>query len=166
MKNIKLPKVLVLLYCLLLMACKTNEPIPDDSVENQRIWILSDFEKYEKLMKGRAKYEGGATFEITDLQRKGNMLKISVEGGCLADEYKAYCDGKIELTEPVTANIVLNLEPTKGLNCITVFKGIVEIDMLKLIGKEYDPNLRVKVSNSTKVVDKIIDKNGMVTTKN
>jgi hypothetical protein len=149
-----------------LLSCSKNIITPAETAQNQRIWIVSDFEKYEKLMQGRAKYEGGTIFEIKGLKRNSNKLKISVEGGCLAEEYKVYWDGKIDLKEPVTAKIIVSHELTKNLNCFTMFKGDLEVDMFLLLGKEYDPNMRIIVSNSTKVADKIIDKNGVVTSTN
>jgi hypothetical protein len=169
MKNTK-SKLLViqLALCIIfnLLGCTKNMVTPDETAQNQRIWILSDFEKYEKLMQARAKYDGGTPFEIRDLKRNSNKLKISVEGGCLAEEYKVYWDGKIDLKEPVTAKIIVSHEPTKNLNCFTIFKGDLEVDMFLLIGKEYDSNMRVKVSNASKVADLWIDKDGKVNSKN
>jgi hypothetical protein len=169
MKNIK-SKLLVaqLALCLIinLLGCSQNKVEPDETIQNQRIWIMSDFEKYEKLMKERAEFNSGTYFDILDIKRTNNKLKITVEGGCNTAAYKVYWDGKLDFKKPLIANLLIAYESEIDIKCVKTEKYTIDVDLIRLIGKEYETSMQVKISNSTKVSDIMIDRDGKVTTTN
>jgi hypothetical protein len=152
----------LILFIFALGSCKQNLASPAESGLNSRIWIKADFEKFEKLMKERENFKGGTPFEIIDLKRDGNKIKIYIEGNCDIEAYKVYWDGKINFNDPKTANLIVSHEPEVIVNCFAIAKFTLEVDLFTLIGKEYDPNMRVKVSNASNTTDFYIDKNGNV----
>ncbi len=151
---------------LISIACdKKKESILETEVS--RRWILSDFEKYETFMQERQNFKKGTYFDILDINRNGNKLKINVEGGCNTAAYKIYWNGKLDFSKSLVANLMIAYESDIAIKCEKpLTKHSIDVDLYTIIGKEYEPNMSVLISNSTKVSDKLIDAKGVVTIKN
>lgn len=155
----------IFLFAFITISCNEFVAAPVESGINRQ-WILSNSEKYEKLMKERKDFKSGTYFDILDIKRFGNIFKIEVEGGCEKKAYKVYWDGKIDFSKPLIANLIVTYESDQLIKCNKIEKFTIELDLLSIIGKEYESNMKVMFSNSTKVSDKIIDSDGIITTTN
>jgi hypothetical protein len=159
----------MLLLVLGIMSCQKSEQTlvtPASNVKSERNAV-----EYGKLMGARANFKG-YPFNILDIKRNENILKILVEGGCDTQAYKVIWDGVINFTEPANptmvssiTNIIISHEPTSQVQCLAVMKHTIEIDLKILLGSAYTPTLKVQVSNASKVDDKIVDPKGVVTIK-
>ncbi|MEY4541060.1 MAG: hypothetical protein RLZZ306_2817 [Bacteroidota bacterium] len=127
--------------------------------------------EYAKLMNARTSFKG-YKFNIVEIKRTDNLLKVTVEGDCDTEAYKVIWDGVINFTEPTDPNMVLgstNLiishESTKGYSCKAIIRHTIDIDLKKLLGNAYTPSINILISNASKVDDKIVDPKGVVTIK-
>jgi hypothetical protein len=153
-----------------LMNCQKSEQVviepPASNVKSEK-----NASEYTKLMNARATFKG-YPFDILEIKRTDNILKITVEGGCDTQAYRVIWDGVINFTEPANPNMVLgstNLiishEPISQVQCLAIMKHTIEIDLKKLLGNAYTSSINVLISNALKVDDKIVDPKGVVTTK-
>jgi hypothetical protein len=171
MKTTKIKLLAIMLFLgLSLMNCRKSkqaliEP-PASNVKTQNSAL-----EYANLMNARANFKG-YPFDILEIKRTDNILKIMVEGGCDTQAYKVIWDGVINFTEPANPNMVLgstNLiishEPISQVQCLAIMKHTIEIDLKKLLGNAYTSSINVLISNASKVEDKIVDPKGVVTIK-
>lgn len=152
-----------------IMSCQKSEitvVAPVSNVKSEK-----NASEYAKLMNARATFKG-YPFDILEIKRTDNILKITVEGGCDTQAYRVIWDGVINFTEPANPNMVLgstNLiishEPTSQVQCLAIMKHTIEIDLKLLLGSAYTPSINVLISNASKVEDKIVDPKGVVTIK-
>ncbi len=165
MKYLKIQfKVLstLLFFSFTIISCQKADNEPIDDTSGSKVRIITNFEEYERLLNARTAYKG-SPFEITDVKRDGKNLKISVEGGCDTEVYRVYWDGNINFTEPATANLMVAYEPKTEMQCLATAKTTIDVDLQILLGKAYQPNMHVMVSNASKPNDKVIDDKGVVT---
>ena len=151
------------------MSCQKSEVTvvePASNVKSEK-----NASEYSKLMNARATFKG-YPFDILDIRRTDNILKITVEGGCDTQAYKVIWDGIINFTEPAdpkmvlgSTNLIISHEPTSQVQCLAIMKHTIEIDLKVLLGSAYTPTINVQVSNSSKAEDKIVDPKGVVTIK-
>ncbi len=127
--------------------------------------------EYAKLMNARANFKG-YPFDIVEIKRTDNLLKVTVEGGCDTQAYRVIWDGVINFTEPAnptmvlgSTNLIISHEPTSQVQCLAIMRHTIEIDLKLLLGNAYTPTINVLISNASKVDDKIVDPKGVVTTK-
>lgn len=152
-----------------IMSCQKSEPTlvaPASNVKSEK-----NASEYSKLMNARATFKG-YPFDILDIKRTDNLLKITVEGGCDTQAYRVIWDGVINFTEPAnptmvlgSTNLIISHEPITQVQCLAIMKHTIEIDLKLLLGSAYTPTINVQVSNASKVEDKIVDPKGVVTTK-
>jgi hypothetical protein len=153
-----------------LMSCQKSEPVliepPASNVKTENSATV-----YAKLMGARANFKG-YPFDILEIKRTDNILKITVEGGCDTQAYRVIWDGVINFTEPAnptmvlgSTNLIISHEPASQVQCLAIMKHTIELDLKILLGNAYTPTINVQVSNASKVDDKIIDPKGVVTTK-
>ena len=152
-----------------IMSCQKSEVTvvePASNVKSEK-----NASEYSKLMNARATFKG-YPFDILDIRRTDNILKITVEGGCDTQAYKVIWDGIINFTEPAdpkmvlgSTNLIISHEPTSQVQCLAIMKHTIEIDLKVLLGSAYTPTINVQVSNSSKAEDKIVDPKGVVTIK-
>ncbi|PLK46459.1 hypothetical protein [Emticicia sp. TH156] len=157
-------EVFVSLYLLLaIAACKpeANEPAPDKST----VAFEVSETKYKSIINTRTTGQS-RPFDIKEVKRENDLLKIAVTGGCLTSNYKVVWDGIIRKSYPLTVNLVVTLEHGTGIECAAVLDHLLEINLKEKFGSLYDANaLYVQVSNGSKVDDKIIDPKGVVSNK-
>ena len=152
-----------------IMSCQKSEQTlvtPASNVKSEK-----NASEYAKLMNARATFKG-YPFDILEIKRTDNILKITVEGGCDTQAYKVIWDGVINFTEPAnpsmvlgSTNLIISHEPISQVQCLAIMKHTIEIDLKKLLGNAYTSSINVLISNASKVDDKIVDPKGIVTVK-
>ncbi|MCU0467250.1 MAG: hypothetical protein MUF58_01500 [Arcicella sp.] len=159
---------MVLLLGLNLMSCHQSEQLIDSPASN--IKSEKSTSEYVKLLNARTNFKG-YPFDILEIKRNDNLLKITVEGGCDTQAYRIIWDGVINFTEPAnpnmvlsTTNLIISHEPVSQVQCLAVMKHTIEVDLKLLLGAAYKPNIHIVVSNASKIDDKSVEPNGSVTT--
>lgn len=157
-KNIR---ILYIIFALVGFSCSKDEVTPNPSNEIAAS-VQTNAARFEELINNRV----SDPFDITSFVREGDLLKINVSGGCETNAYKVVWDGVINFSSPPTVSIVVSYEPTLKIQCLYPQKHTIIVDLKKMIGDKYVPNIfHVVVSNASKDEDKIIDPNGVVTIK-
>ncbi|MFD2569268.1 hypothetical protein ACFSUS_01400 [Spirosoma soli] len=119
--------------------------------------------EYQRLMNARQQYTG-VTFDITSVQRQGDVLTIQVKGGCSADNYKVVWNGYLMQSYPMQTNLVVAYEGNS--NCSTPGAYTLTVDLKALLGSVASPSeTQVQVSNGSKVKDVVVDPSGVVSNK-
>ena len=151
------------------MSCNKSEQLIDPPASN--IKSEKNAAEYAKLLSARANFKG-YVFNISEIKRTDNILKVTVEGDCDTEAYKVIWDGVINFTEPTdpkmvlgSTNLVISHESTQGYGCKAIIAHTIEIDLKLLLGAAYTPTINVIVSNASKIDDKIVDPKGVVTNK-
>ena len=144
------------------IACSKNEnvvvPFNDANVQTNSF-------KFSTLLSTRTNYKG-EPFEIKNIKREGDLLKIDVLGGCEPEAYKVVWDGLILESNPALVRLVVSYEPTLTIQCLVPVSPTLTVDLKKLLGNRYTPNgYTFTVLNASKMEDKTIDPSGTVTTK-
>jgi hypothetical protein len=154
----------ILLFTILsLLGCKKDKNL-FDSLDYSKIVIIPDAKTYNKLLKDRSNYKGIAPFEIIGIKKEGFIYKITVEGGCNTLAYKIYWDERMDIIKgPLTANLIISYESEIAIKCSKAKVYTMEVDLLPMMSRPYNPKMNVKISNSSKVADSLIDKDGLVT---
>ena len=152
---------ILLLTSITIISCQKADNEPIDDTSGSKVRIITNFEEYERLLNARTSYKG-SPFEITDVKREGKNLKINVEGGCDTEVYRVYWDGNINFNEPATANLMVAYEPKTEVQCLAIAKTTIDVDLQILLGKAYQPNMHIMVSNASKAMDHLIDDKGVV----
>lgn len=160
--------VIVLFLGISLVSCQKSEQAIDPPASNVK--SEKNAAEYAKLLNARANFKG-YPFDILEIKRTDNLLKITVEGGCDTQAYRVVWDNVINFTEPANPTMVLGStglmithEPTSQAQCLAIMKHTIEIDLKLLLGIAYTPTINVIVSNASKVDDKSVDPKGGVTT--
>jgi hypothetical protein len=166
MKNIKITiqsLFLVVVTAFLLFACNDKDAPPlGDPKELQ---VQTNAEEFARLLAAREQHEG-PTFEIKDLKRDGNILKITVEGPGSVASYKVVWDGVLLESYPAQARIVLAYSRTGEIQHEAILTHELTIDLKELFGPNIDPaDVTVHVSNGSQPIDTTIDPNGSVSNK-
>ncbi|RFS15830.1 hypothetical protein [Emticicia sp. C21] len=163
MKNIR--QKIHLLACLTLIigmaACKSKATDPSP---NEVAFQVSEAE-YNRLLSARN--SAPRHFEIKDIKRENDILKIWVVGGsCDKNRYKVVWDGIMRKSYPVTVFLIISLEKGTGNECDAIREYVLEIDLKEKFGEIYDTHdLHILLSNGSKIFDRVIDPDGIVTNK-
>ena len=155
-----------LLACLLLMvamvSCKSKDTEPTPIIE-EVAFEISEAE-YTRLLAARTTET--RHFEIKDIKRKNDILKIWVSGGCDKSNYKVVWDGIMRKSYPLTVFLIVTLEQGTGVECAAEMDHLLEIDLKEKFGAVYDTHdLHILLSNGSKIFDKVIDPDGLVANK-
>ena len=159
-------KKIQLLACLLLMislaACKSKDAAPTPNGE-QVAFQVSEAE-YTRVLNARTSET--RQFEIKDIKREKDILKVWVKGGCDKSNYKVVWDGIMRKSYPLTVYLIISLERGTGVECMAELDHVLEIDLKDKFGAVYDTHeLHIQLSNGSKVFDKIIDPKGAISNK-
>ncbi len=139
---------------------KSTDPAPNG---DKVAFEVSEAE-YTRLLNARVNET--RHFEIKDIKRENDILKIWVNGGCNKSNYKVVWDGIMRKSYPLTVFLVVSLERGTGIECAAEMDHLLEIDLKEKFGEVYQTNeLHILLSNGSKVFDKVIDPNGIVSNK-
>ena len=145
-----------------LAGCKSKdtEPRPD---AGEVSFEVSETE-YTRLLNARV--NATRPFEIKDIKRENDILKIWVSGGCDKSNYKVVWDGIMRKSYPLTVFLVVSLERGTGIECAAEMEHLLEIDLKEKFGEVYQTSeLHILLSNGSKIFDKVIDPKGIVSNK-
>ena len=163
--KITVQKIQLLAFLLLMMtmaACKSKGTDPSPNVE-EVAFEVSEAE-YVRLLAARTNET--RHFEIKDIKRENDILKLWVSGGCDKSNYKVVWDGIMRKSYPLTVFLIVSLERGTGVECAAEMDHLLEIDLKEKFGAIYDTHdLHILLSNGSKIFDKIIDPNGVVSNK-
>ncbi|MCF2496673.1 hypothetical protein [Dyadobacter chenhuakuii] len=159
MKTTFLMRITLLLFVLAIsFACnKENNiaPEPDNG-----LLVQTNRDEYQKLMAARETFDG-TPFEIKNIDRTGNTLKIQVTGAGGIENYKVVWDGSLMLSYPVQARLVVGYDAPDGVQDAMLHDYTLEVDLQKLFGSTANASeVIVHVSNGSKKQDTTVDPNG------
>ena len=159
MKTTFLMRTTLLLFVLAIsFACnKENNIAPDP---DNGLFIQTNRDEYNKLMAARETFDG-TPFEIKEVVRTGNALKIQVTGAGGIDNYKVVWDGLLLESFPMQAKLVVGYDVPDGVQDAMLHDYTLEVDLQKLFGSAADASeVIVHVSNGSKKQDTIVDPDG------
>ena len=162
-KSIKNTRFLAILGGLLILSfaysCKKSAHNKSEMVLDKN--LLKSADKYEQLLAKRSNTEG--SFSIEDIKRNGDILTISVKGGCAEDDFQMVWDGLILTTYPSIVRLVLHNTASKG--CDKDNRLNVEVNLSKIIGKHAFKDYVFQVSNGSVKQDHSLNPDGSVSSK-
>lgn len=145
-----------LLFCFAITSCEKSDNNPETVLENN---LLRSAEKYAELVEKR----NDGDFNIEDIKRNGNMLTITVKGGCNQDDFHVVWDGYIMFSSPGQINLVLNNKSQEDCGLEKQFD--INVDLSKVVGKYDAKDFIFNVANGSKKQDKSLNPNGSITVK-
>ena len=145
-----------LLFCFAITSCEKSDSKPEAVLENN---LLKSAEKYAELVEKR----NDGDFNIEDIKRNGNMLTITVKGGCNQDDFHVVWDGSIMFSNPGQINLVLNNKSQEDCGLEKQFD--INVDLSKVVGKYDAKDFLFNVANGSKKQDKSLNPNGSITIK-
>lgn len=122
--------------------------------------LLKSVVKYNDVL---TKRESGTdqSFSIEGVVREGDVLKISVKGGCSSDAFKIIWDGYIMFTYPGQVRLLLNHE-SNNIGCSTTYNFVVVANLTKILGSHNPSDFIFHIANGSKKQDKSLNPNGVV----
>ena len=145
-----------LLFCFAITSCEKSDSNPETVLENT---LLKSAEKYAELVEKR----NDGDFNIEDIKINGNMLTITVKGGCNQDDFHVVWDGSIMFSSPGQINLVLNNKSQEDCGLEKQFD--INVDLIKVVGKYNAKDFIFNVVNGSKKQDKSLNPNESVTIK-
>lgn len=153
---------MLLLGMVLVLACKSrqNEPAP---VVSELAFEVSAT-AYEQAIATRTSRQYG--FDIKEIKREGDILKVFVRGGCDKNNYKIIWDGIMRKSYPLTLFFVISYEKSTGVECAAELDHVLELNLKEKLGDVYTTqSYHILLSNGSKVYDKVITPDGIVSDK-
>jgi hypothetical protein len=159
MKTTFLMRITLLLFILAIsFACNkenTIAPEPDNG-----LLVQTNRNEYQRLMAARETF-AGTPFEIKNIERTGNTLKIQVTGAGGIENYKVVWDGLLLESYPMQAKLVVGYDVPNGVQDAMLHDYTLEVDLQKLFGSTANASeVIVYVSNGSKKQDTTVDPNG------
>lgn len=162
-KSIKNTRILAILVGLLVLSfaysCKKSEQQKEEMVLDKN--LLKSANKYEQLLDKRSEAEG--TFSIADIKRNGDMLTISINGGCSAEDFQIVWDGVILLSYPGQVRLILH--NTSSKDCGKETQLNIQVNLSRIIGKHDPKDYVFQVSNGSIYQDKSLNPDGSVSSR-
>ena len=159
-------KLFLILTSLVLfnVSCKKEDLVASEG-DVIKANVSTSESEFAGLIAARENYQG-EHFEITDIKRAENILKITVEGPCDTEGYNVVWDGTVNYSEPPIAKIVVNYSSKYEVQCLAIMRRTIEVDLKEAFGNKYVENMIVEISNASKVQDYQIDRKGVTKRKN
>lgn len=158
MKTNLIYSLFALIFCFAITSCEKSDNNLDAVLENN---LLKSADEYSKLIKERN--GGDGSFTIESITRNGNMLTVTVKGGCNQDDFHVVWDGSIMFSNPGQINLVLYNRAEEV--CGTEKQFDVNVNLSKIVGKYDAEDFIFNIANGSKKQDKSLNRNGSVTTK-
>ncbi len=159
MKTTFLMRITLLLFILAIsFACnKENNIAPE--LDNGLL-VQTNRNEYQRLMAARETFDG-TPFEIKNIERTRNTLKIQVTGAGGIENYKVVWDGLLLESYPMQAKLVVGYDVPNGVQDAMLHDYTLEVDLQKLFGSTANASeVIVYVSNGSKKQDTTVDPNG------
>ena len=159
MKTTFLMRITLLLFILAIsFACnKENKIAPEPG---NGLLVQTNRNEYQRLKAARETF-AGTPFEIKNVERTGNTLKIQVTGVGGIENYKVVWDGLLLESYPMQAKLVVGYDVPNGVQDAMLHDYTLEVDLQKLFGSTANASeVIVYVSNGSKKQDTTVDPNG------
>ncbi|MDP3468835.1 MAG: hypothetical protein Q8S11_10910 [Daejeonella sp.] len=152
--------LLLSVYTVISLASCEKSEINDKIDKALEVNLLKSAVKYNDVL---AKRESGTdqSFSIEGLKREGDVLKISVKGGCSSDAFKIIWDGYIMFSYPGQVRLLLNHE-SKNSGCSTTDNFVVVVNLTKILGTHNPSGFIFHIANGSIKQDKSLNPNGVV----
>ncbi|MBE8722503.1 hypothetical protein [Sphingobacterium pedocola] len=154
-----------LIYCALIAllgfsvsSCKKSTDNADSTLDAN---LLKSAQKYDALISEREAKQG--SFEIENLSRSGNILTITVKGGCKEEDFNVVWDGSVMFSSPGQINLVLYNDGAD--DCDTQEQLNVKVNLAKILGSHNPQNFIINVANGSKKEDVSLGTNGSIVYK-
>ncbi len=147
------------------VSCNDNEAVVVDSVQPEELDanLVKDPSAYDAAIAAR-KMAHGFKFSLDSVSRSGNILTVSVQGGCSAEDYQTFWNGAVQESYPMKVSLVLVLEHQSDACIMQYFD--VKIDVSKILPASANPSDYVfEVLNGSIEQDKSLLPDGTVTSK-
>lgn len=149
---------LMMVLVLFVVSCKKSGDDTEMLLDKN---LLVSAEKYAKLLADRPDAQG--SFTIEDVKRDGDVLTISVKGGCSEEKFNLVWNGQILLSYPGQVHLVLH--NTDEGDCGTQNQFNIKVNLKKILGK-FDPKDYIyHVANGSVKQDKSLNPDGSVSSK-
>lgn len=125
-------------------SCEKSDPDSEKILETN---LLQSEEKYHRLLQSRSAKSEAGDFMITHIQRRANILTISVTGGCAAEDFFVVWDGSIMLSSPGQVNLVLHT--ASGTDCGTDHTFDIAVNLSKVMGARDPADFIFNVANGS-----------------
>lgn len=145
-------------FGLAITSCKKSENNSEKALDKN---VIKSAEKYAALMGKRT--SGTGSFTIEDIKRNGDVLTITVKGGCKEEDFNVVWDGIITFSYPGQINLVLNNDSQS--DCSLDSKFTININLRKILDKHDPKDFIINVANGSAKQDKSLNPNGTVSTK-
>ena len=150
--------VLIAVFSLSINSCKKSTNSSEMALEKN---LIKSAEKYASLMDKRSHRTGN--FTIEDINRNGDFLRISVNGGCKEEDFITVWDGQIAFSYPGQVNLVLYNDSLA--NCSSQNKFNIQINLRKILNGHEPKDFIFNVANGSLKQGKSLYPNGSVSTK-
>lgn len=150
--------ILITTFGLLFLGCKKSEKNSETNLEEN---LLKSPKKYESLISKRS--DGTGTFSITDIKRNGNILTVSVTGGCKPENFKFVWNGLILLSYPAQIHLVLHNDNPES--CGTENQFNLTVDVSKIVSNNDSDKYIFHVANGSVKRDTSLNPDGSVSSK-
>lgn len=150
--------VLTAFLGLSLASCKKSENNPELVLDHN---LLKSADKYATLAAKRQ--AGPGEFTIEHIARTGNVLVISVKGGCKEEDFQAIWDGVILFSSPGQVNLLLLNKSDQACEAENQFD--IKINLNSILGKQDPKDFIYNVSNGSMKQDFSLNINGTVSQK-
>lgn len=120
--------------------------------------LVKNADKYAALLEKRT--GGSSSFTIEDIKRNGDVLTISVKGGCKEEDFQMVWDGRILLSYPGQVNLVLYNDALSGCDIENPFN--ITVNLRKIIDKQDPKDFIFNIANGSVKQDKSLNPNGSV----
>ncbi|MCF2501958.1 hypothetical protein L0663_01090 [Dyadobacter sp. CY107] len=150
--------LLLLLVLAISFSCNRENNIAPE--QDLGLLIQTNSGEYNKLMAARETFDG-TPFEIKEVVRTGNTLKIQVTGAGGIENYKVVWDGLLLESYPMQAKLVVGYDVPDGVQDAMLHNYTLEVDLQKLFGSVANASdVTVQVSNGSKKQDTVVDPDG------
>lgn len=140
------------------MSCKKAEKKNELTLDKN---LIKSPDKYAVLLENRT--GGPGSFTIEDIKRNGDVLTISVKGGCKEEDFNIVWDGAIAFSYPGQVNLLLN--NTSESDCGLAHQLAVQVNLSKILNHQNPASFIFNVANGSIKQDKSLNPNGSVVSK-
>ena len=139
-------------------SCKKSENNPELVLDHN---LLKSASKYSTLADERK--GGPGEFTIEHLVRNGNVLTISVKGGCKEEDFQIVWNGVIMFSSPGPVNLLLYNKSEQDCGTDNLFD--IKVNLESIVGKQDAKSFIYNVANGSKRQDFSLNINGTVSAK-
>ena len=155
-KNMVWPVIMLIISISALNYSCKKSPGDDELVLDKN--LTKSAKKYQALVAGRDGQKGN--FDITNVERTGDILTVTTRGGCSADDFSVVWNGEILLSYP--AQVKLVIYKNSSTTCAPGTVVNVKIDLTKIMTDPNGKDFIFHVANGSIKEDKSLNPDGSI----